>query len=289
MRQTTHKRRRKPLIVQGLLKCPMIPDSCQNQAQPQSPTRRSRDSIGKQPDAPVPMASGIYEFDPDTLTTDAKAFQYKSDADDVGVTERLQGVKKWDALKSGVAIIYERKDGTRVVADGHQRLGAWRSVSRPEGQSPRINGRLIREVDGYTVADVREMSALKNIAEGTGTAYDAATVLRDSSDPDAALEELPPRSSLVRNARDIARLDEEAFAMAKGAKLPAEHVAVVGRVAEGDGPLQEALIKEFSDRKPPNAAAGRSAWLTLFKEDRTGNEKTEDMFGETRGGYELLS
>ena len=83
----------------------------------------------------------------------------------------------------------------------------------------------------------------------------------------------------MRNAKEIARLEESAFAMAKGAKLPAEHVAVIGRVAEGDGTLQEALVKEFSDRKPPNAAQAE-AMARMFKEDRTENESTTDLFGE---------
>ena len=229
-------------------------------------------------DAPVPVAGGLYEFSPDDLTTDAKAFQYKSGGDEAGVTERLQGVQRWDPVKAGIAIVYERKDGTRVVADGHQRLGLAKKMAE-QGQDPQMLGVLMREVDGFTVEDVREAAALKNIAEGTGDAFDAATVLRDSQDPGDALAGLPPRSSLVRNAKEIARLVESAFAMAKGAKLPAEHVAVIGRVAEGDGTLQEALVKEFSDRKPPNAAQAE-AMARMFKEDRTENESTTDLFGE---------
>ena len=101
------------------------------------------------------------------LTTDAKAFQYKSGGDEAGVTERLQGVQRWDPVKAGIAIVYERKDGTRVVADGHQRLGLAKKMAE-QGQDPHMLGVLMREVDGFTVEDVREAAALKNIAEGNG-------------------------------------------------------------------------------------------------------------------------
>ena len=231
------------------------------------------------PEAPVPVAEGLYEFTPADLSTDAKAFQYKSGGDESGVTERLQGVQKWDQLKAGIAIVYERRDGTRVIADGHQRLGLAKRMAA-EGQDPRILGRLVREVDGYTVEDVREMAALKNIAEGTGDAFDAATVLRDSSDPQEALSALPPQSSLVRNAKDIARLEQGPFRAAKAAGLPAGTVGVVGRVAEGDAPLQQALIEEFSARPPPNVAQAE-AMARMFREDRTANVQVADLFGES--------
>ena len=215
---------------------------------------------------------------PADLSTDAKAFQYKSDADASGVNERLQGIKRWDPVKAGIGIVYERKDGTRVIADGHQRLGLAKRLAS-EGQKPAILGRLYREADGFTVADIRRLAARKNIAEGTGNAFDAATVLRDSPDIEADLAELPPRSSLVRNAANIALLDDEPFAMAKASTLPAEQIAVVGRVAEGDGPLQEALIKEFLGQKPPNVAQAETM-ARMFKEDRTENESIVDLFGE---------
>ena len=123
--------------------------------------------VEAEPDAPVEMEGGLYRFDPATVTTDARSFQYKSGGDDAGVTERLQGIKTWDPVKAGIAIIYERKDGTKVIADGHQRLGLAKRMMA-EGQSPKLFGVLRREVDGWTEAEVRAEAALKNIAEGLG-------------------------------------------------------------------------------------------------------------------------
>ena len=233
--------------------------------------------VEAEPNAPVEMEGGLYRFDPATVTTDARSFQYKSGGDDAGVTERLQGIKTWDPVKAGIAIIYERADGTKVIADGHQRLGLAKRMMA-EGQSPKLFGVLRREVDGWTEAEVRAEAALKNIAEGSGDAFDAATVLRDA--PKTALDSLPPQSNLVKTAKDIARLEDGPFRSAKAAGLPAGTVGVVGRVAEGDGPLQQALIEEFADRPPPNVAQAE-AMARMFRADRTENEQVADLFGES--------
>ena len=54
----------------------------------------------------------------------------------------------------------------------------------------------------------RVIAAVKNIAEGTGTAIDAAKVLRDAPD---RFGELPPRSALVRQAQGLVLLSDDAF------------------------------------------------------------------------------
>ena len=56
--------------------------------------------------------------------------------------------------------------------------------------------------------EARVIAAMKNIAEGTGTSIDAAKVLRVEP---GRLSELPPRSELVRQARDMMALSDEAF------------------------------------------------------------------------------
>ena len=94
------------------------------------------------------------------------------------------------------------------------------------GEQIDLLGVLRREADGWTVEEVRAEAALKNIAEGTGTVFDAVVVLRDASEE--AIATLPPRSSLVRAATDIAKLEPERFTLASGAKLSAGNTAVIG-------------------------------------------------------------
>ena len=60
---------------------------------------------------------GLESIDPKTVEVDASTFQFKSRGDEFGVTDRLQGVKKWDSIKAGTSIVWERADGARFIAD----------------------------------------------------------------------------------------------------------------------------------------------------------------------------
>ena len=225
----------------------------------------------------IPTPDNVRAFNAGDLETDAEAFQYKSGGDTQGVTDRLQGVKKWDPAKAGMAIVYERKDGSQVVADGHQRLGLAKRIEEEYGDPVQMMGVLYREDDGYTEKDVRAIAAAKNIAEGSGDAFDAAQILRDR--PQEDLDTLPPNSRLVRNAKQIARMEDDAFAAAKASDISAVNAAVIGRMAKGDGPLQEALVREFAENPPSNEVEAETM-VQLFAENRGANETTEDMFGE---------
>ena len=181
----------------------------------------------------------VFKFDPDNLQVDAKLFQFKAGGDAQGVTDALQGVKKWDPIKSGQIVVYEYADGRQFIADGHQRLGLAKRL-KAEGQDVTLYGMKIREVDGFTPAYARVTAALKNIAEGTGTAVDAAKVLR--VDP-SKISELPPRSNLVKQARAVVNLTDELFGMVVNDVVPAKFAAVVGRLIPDDSALQEAAMR----------------------------------------------
>lgn len=73
----------------------------------------------------------FHRFDPAELSTDAAAFQYKGGGDASGVTNRLKNVTTWDPVASGKVLVFERADGTRVIADGHQRLGLAKRLAGP--------------------------------------------------------------------------------------------------------------------------------------------------------------
>lgn len=191
----------------------------------------------------------VYRFRPDEIGVDAKTFQFKEGGDEFGVTERLAGVTKWDPIKAGQIVVYEFADGRRVIADGHQRLGlAKRIMAQDPSQKPVIYGSLIREADGFSPDQARLIAALKNIAEGTGTAVDAAKVLR--IDP-ARLSELPPRSQLVRQAQDLVNLSDEAFGLVINGVTAPHYAAIVGRLVP-DQAKQMAILRLLSDADPQN-------------------------------------
>ena len=194
----------------------------------------------------------VYRFNPAEIEVDAKTFQFKKEGtDEFGVSQALAGVTKWDAVKAGQIVVYEFADGRRAIADGHQRLGlAKRITAQDPNQKPVIYGSLLREVDGITPDQARAIAAMKNIAEGTGSAIDAARVLR--LDP-SRLGELPPRSRLVAQARDLVDLSDEAFGAVENGVVPARYAAIVGRLVK-DPDQQMAIMQVLARADPENAA-----------------------------------
>ena len=217
----------------------------------------------------------VFKFDPDNLQVDAKLFQFKAGGDAQGVTDALQGVKKWDPIKSGQIVVYEYADGRQFIADGHQRLGLAKRL-KAEGQDVTLYGMKIREVDGFTPAYARVTAALKILLEGTGTAVDAAKVLR--VDP-SKISELPPRSNLVKQARAVVNLTDELFGMVVNDVVPAKFAAVVGRLIPDDSALQEAAMRVLARNMPDNEFQA-DAIVRQVIESGVRKETTANLFGE---------
>ena len=218
----------------------------------------------------------IYNIDPMDIEVDAKTFQFKEGGDEFGVTERLQGVTTWDKYKSGTVTVYEYADGRMAIADGHQRLGlAKRIRSQDPSQDVRVYAYKLRETDGITPEEARVIAAMKNIAEGTGTSIDAAKVLR--VDP-SRISELPPRSELVRQARDMMGLSDTAFGAVVNGVIPPNYGAIVGRLID-DQDLQGAAIEVLAKADPSNAFQAESIVRQVRE---SGSEQVEQisLFGE---------
>jgi len=218
----------------------------------------------------------IYNIDPMDIEVDAKTFQFKEGGDEFGVTERLQGITTWDKYKSGTVTVYEYADGRMAIADGHQRLGlAKRIRSQDPSQDVRVFAYKLREADGITPEEARVIAAMKNIAEGTGTSIDAAKVLR--VDP-SRISELPPRSELVRQARDMMGLSDTAFGAVVNGVIPPKYGAIVGRLID-DQDLQGAAIEVLAKADPSNAFQAESIVRQVRE---SGSEQVEQisLFGE---------
>lgn len=225
-------------------------------------------------DKPRQAVEVLTERDIANIGTDAKTFQYKDGGDDQGVTDRLRGVKTWEPERAGISLVYEYADGRRVVADGHQRLGLAKRLAA-EGQPIQLPVRVLREVDGITPEQARARAALKNIAEGTGTATDAAKVLRDTARTPAELN-LPPNSAIVRDAAGLQRLSNEAFGMVVNGVSTEQHGGIVGRLVENRD-AQAGILSLLNKLKPRNAFEAESIVRQAAAETTT--ETQDSLFG----------
>lgn len=195
-------------------------------------------------------------FDPREIGVDPQRFQYKADGDSAGVTARLKGVEAWDPTASGKVIIFESRDGVRVIADGHQRRGLALRLDA-EGFEPRLDGYLFREADGWTSKQVRTVAALKNIREGSGQILDAAKVFRDA--PEALNDRsLPMTGDFMTQARALARLNPEAFGAVINKVIPERYGAEIGAMAADRPDLHDGLVRLLKDGEPANLDEARA-------------------------------
>lgn len=233
-------------------------------------------------DADLPNLDGRkFRFEVDELEVDAKVFQFKSGGDEFGVTERLAGVKEWDYDIANEIMVFEYRDGRKIVADGHQRFGLARKL---KAQNPELDiklyGVLKREIDGYTPRTVMLDAAVKNISEAPDTnrsnlIIDAAKVLRIAPE---RLENIPPQSALVRHARNLVRLSDEAFDIVEQGIIKEEYAGLVGALIT-DKDLHVAAIK-FLKRTDPRTMDEAEAIVRQVDAAPKEMAKQVDLFGE---------
>jgi len=166
------------------------------------------------------------------ISVDPKKFQFKLGAKLAGgVTEALKDVEKFDPIKGGQILVWQDKAGKYWVVDGHHRV----ALAKKTG-AENLETWVIREADGWTDADARAEGALRNLADGKGTAVDAAKLFRDS---DITLEKLrkqgvPTNNAIVKQGMDMKDLSDYVFRLVVDEKLPASYAAPIGRLVKGD-------------------------------------------------------
>ena len=219
------------------------------------------------------------------VVIDAKRFQFKEGGDEYGVTERLQGVTEWDSVKAGTVIFWEDAQGKVFIADGHQRAGlARRIMDQDPSQDIKLIGYKLREVDDISADKARVIAAMANIAQGTGTVVDAAKVLRIEP---GRIAELPPQSVLVRQAKDLVNLSNDAFGAIVNDVIPANYGAIVGRLID-DPELQQAAITVLSKSDPSNAFQAE-AIVRQVRETDLIKETQVSLFGDEDVATSLYS
>lgn len=225
-------------------------------------------------------------FMPQELKVDAKAYQFKEGGDAVGVTDALRGVRTWDRSKSGKALVHERLDGNYYIADGHQRLGLATRLTR-EGQPAALDTLVYREADGYSVADVRRIAAAKNLAEGTGSAIDAAKVAREAGIDHPDLTSIPKSKPIYRDGEQLAKLGDRAFEEVVNGAVKTEYAAHVGRLIQGDA-AQLAALKALRRLKPGSSPEALSIVQDIRAQGLASKTEQGGLFGAEETMEDLL-
>lgn len=228
------------------------------------------------PETSHKSAGKITEVDPDKIQVDAKTFQFKEGGDEFGITDRLSGVKEFDPTLSGVGLVYEKKDGSQYIVDGHQRLGLAKRAKAAGQKDVTLPARILREADGITPQQARKMAAFKNIAENSGTSLDAAKVIREGG---SVPPTVPKGSAMVRDALGLASLSDASFKSVINDVVPKHYGAMVGRVTTNPQE-QEAIIRTLSKAKPSNINQAEIIARDIIESQLARTQTQSTLFGD---------
>ena len=194
------------------------------------------------------IKGNIKTYKPEEIEFDPKNFQYKTDGDARGVSQKLANVKEWDNVAAGGVLVYEFKNGTKAIVDGHQRLGLAKRLSA-QGKKIELLAHTFREVDGVLPDEAMIKGLMVNLMNNTGSAIDAAKVMRSrfGADWSKFSKFLSARSNLVKNAQGLTKLSDDAWGMVINERNLVNLGARVGDIIE-DKSLHANIIKILKNK-----------------------------------------
>jgi hypothetical protein len=131
-------------------------------------------TLGRAPTLAEAQPGNIVENVPmEELAVDPDRFQYKMNPGHHGQTGSLQGVKAWNRDIAGLVLAWRDPADRKVyVVNGHNRYAKAADLG--------VKGLDVRLITAENDKQARAIGALANIAEGKGTAVDAAKFMRES-------------------------------------------------------------------------------------------------------------
>lgn len=194
----------------------------------------------------LPSYSQVRETPVAEIATDPQRFQFKEAGrlSKTGVSGSLKEAAEYDPLFGKIISTWrDPANGQLYVVNGHNRL----ALAQRSGRQSILTW----EIEAPTAEQARAIGAMENMAEGMGTPWDAAKIMRDMG---MGAEQLRQRNINVRGpvaekAIPLSRLPQEIFDKGVTGKLD-----IAKAVALGSEPLDEAIIRDVA------AAAGKGKW-----------------------------
>ena len=195
------------------------------------------------PEATNPQPGDVAKMDPRGIIADPARFQFKRDTGGAaGVGDELKAVKKYDPEMGGVLSVWrDPADGKTYVVNGHHRLELAKRANAPEVT--------VRYLEAATASQARTKGALINMAEGRGTALDAAKVMREGqiSPEDLEAKGVSLKGAVARDGAALSRLSPPLFDQVISGDLPVARGAIIG--AELPSHADQAALMEATKGK----------------------------------------
>lgn len=227
--------RRKDQMIAALLKHAdeqgrFAQDEIDNPTPPEPPKPRKERQF-------VPKPETVDVVPTSSLSLDPNRFQFKMNVNAEGVTTALSKATGFKTKFAGViAVWYEKETGKTWVVNGHHRFNLAKKFDHPK--------LAVYYIDAPDAKQARAEGALINIAEGRGTALDAAKFLKDSGrgPQDLYAAGISPDEPLVRDAVILTKLNPKAFHRLMIGELPMKTALAVASHLENED-RQEKLFK----------------------------------------------
>ena len=232
-----------PKVVEALDDVKNANDAFQNEVVKQTQTRP--EEPGQQPnftdELERPIARNVAEVDPTTLAIAPEVYQYKiaGAKTKTGVSGSLKESKEYNPELAGIISVYRNpKDGKTYVVNGHNRV-----QKALESGTAKV---LVRYIQANSPEGARAIGALQNIAEGQGTAIDAAKFMRDMKAGPEALENYGVNltGKIASRATPLARLPQNIFDQVSTGALTEDRAIALGSVKD----LDETVINSVAAR-----------------------------------------
>ncbi|HEV7523016.1 MAG TPA: 2'-5' RNA ligase family protein [Candidatus Angelobacter sp.] len=194
-----------------------------------------------------------------SLTLAPKEFQYKLNTNEHGVTNLLSGQKWNDSLAGVVSVWHNPANGKTYVVNGHHRV----QLAKQNGQKDL----LAQHLNVNSASEARAMGALQNIAEGRGTAVDAAKFFRERGITPADLEKhgVSMGEATAENGLALSKLDPYLFDKVVSGELSHGRGIAIGKSTDNPA-TQEAILKliEKAEKRGRRITDGQVAELARF-------------------------
>ena len=274
-----------PGPTRQILDAPSIPIIESPSARAVIPSQRSVISPTPSPVSPTPASAptapqGLASVPPESLRIDPNRFQYKLLHNEQGTTGTLADVKTYDPNLAGVIQVWHDpvKDATYVV-NGHNRVALARRA-----QAPTVN---VQYIDATSAESARAIGALTNIAQGQGTAIDAAKFFRDTGWTADELREqgISLGQKVAQDGLALSRLNPSLFGAVARGEFPMQRGAIIGskvpdhtqqhallrlldKAQAGSKRLTDATVAELADMATA-APTHTETVMTLFGQEST--------------------
>lgn len=226
----------------------------------------------------APSVRDVFTVPVSSLKVDPARFQYKiSGIGAGGVTKELKGTSTWNPELGGVLLAWrDPADGQDYVVNGHHR----HELATRAGAGV-VN---VRYIDAPDANIARARGALANIAEGRGTATDAAKFLRGTGGTVDNLRAagISMSGKLAADAVQLQGLSDKAFqSLAEGRIDEPKAVAVAKHLK--DRALQDLLFRKLADREEEGKDWTAGQIETAARKMAAAGKTTvagKDLFGE---------